>query len=722
MTTTSEGLVAPTGGTLSLPPVAGLVAAIVVFVAAALATLWLATAQPWIGLVMAPGDDGLVVLGQVQREDLSGSLAPGVRIVLLGDMPLRAVDVIEEPDTLTEYGAVASFRERQAALSAIMQQPEVDIAWTRADGTLHELTLAPYAGRPAWSLPFEFWLQLFVGGAGVVVGGWVWALRRDRASGFFALSGFGLMVAALSASVYSTRELALSVPLMQTLNAGNSIGTNIFGLSLVSLLLVYPHRIANGMAIIAVWVIGVAAVAAHLLQLMPSQALGSYGPMLIQFVAIAALIVTQLIRSRRSPLARAALGWFGLSILLGTGVFVFAIAVPVLLGFDPQTSQAHAFGIILLIYCGLAVGVARYRLFDLGLWSFRLVSYFLGGLMLVGLDALLVYGIAIERIPAFGLALLGVALLYLPFRNFLGGLLTRRSQIDPARFRDVFDIALSRQSVEQETKWRELLQKGFAPLTIDRAPPVARALLTDGGQQMLVPATAVTPPQVMRYAHGGRRLFSQADVNWLQQLVDLMEHALSSRDAHDLGAQKERTRMARDLHDNIGAQLLRTLRSADMERKNAIVAETLTDLRDIINNAQGQGMKLSEILAELRFETDDRVRATDVALDWQTQVGESTIVDARLAHTLRSIVREAASNTIRHAQATRFAVALQEGPDDLTLEISDDGIGVTRAANDRDGGLKNMAARAEDHGGEFHMSGGSGMHIRVRLPLEGDQA
>lgn len=287
-------------------------------------------------------------------------------------MPLRAVDVIEEPDTLTQYSAISSFRERQAALSAIMQQSEVELAWTRADGTPQKLTFAPYAGRPAWSLPFEFWLQLFVGGAGIFVGAWVWALRRDHASDFFALSGFGLMLAALSASVYSTRELALSASLMQTLNAGNSIGTNIFGLSLVSLLLVYPHRIGNSLAIIAAWVIGGIAVGAHLLQVMPSQALGSYGPMLIQFIVIAALIVTQLYRSRRSPLARAALGWFGLSILLGTGVFVFAIAVPVLLGFEPQTSQAHAFGIILLIYCGLAVGVARYRLFDLGLWSFRL--------------------------------------------------------------------------------------------------------------------------------------------------------------------------------------------------------------------------------------------------------------------------------------------------------------------------------------------------------------
>ncbi|ODT68256.1 MAG: hypothetical protein ABS75_21115 [Pelagibacterium sp. SCN 63-23] len=691
--------------------------AVAVFVIAAFVALWLATDQPWLGLVMRPGDDGLIVVSQVQRQELSGDLEPGSRIVRLDNIALRAVDLIEEPDTLASYDAVNAFRERQATLSDVLLQTEVELVWTRTDDTLHTLRFAPYAGRPAWSLPFEFWLQLVVGGAGAIVGGWVWALRRDRASGFFALSGLGLMLSALSASVYSTRELALATPLMQALNAGNSVGTNIFGLALVSLLLVYPHRIGNGLAIAAVWLIGAIAVGAHLLQMMPSQALGSYGPMLVQFIVILALIVAQLILARRAPLARAALGWFGLSILLGTGGFVFAIALPVLLGLDPQTSQAHAFGIILLIYCGLAVGVARYRLFDLGLWSFRLASYLLGGLILIGLDALLIYGVAIERVPAFGLALLGVAILYLPVRNYLGGRLARQSRVDPARFRDVFDIALSRGQAEQEAKWRTLLQDCFDPLSIDPGPSVPRTQLVDGGQQVLVPATAATQGLAMRFAQGGRRLFSQADVDWLQQLVDLMDHALASRDAHDSGVRQERTRMARDLHDNIGAQLLRTLHSPDKDRKDAIVAETLTDLRDIINNAQGQGMNLSEILSELRFETDDRLGAIGIALNWRSDISELRLVDARLAHTLRSIIREAASNTIRHAEASLLTVTLEEDADNLMLDIADDGIGMPQTRSEREGGLMNMAVRAEGHGGEFRLSGVIGTHIQVRLPL-----
>lgn len=706
-----------TGLKLNLPPMAGLIAAISVFVVAALSALWIATAQPWLGLIMHSGDDGLVVLADIQRPELSDTLVPGARITGIGTIALRGQDLIEEPDTLPSYDALNQFRERQDGLADLLAQPSVAIGWSTGDGLDRQLEIAPFAGRPAWTLPFEFWLQVGVAGAGAIVGGWVWALKRDRASGFFAMSGLGLMLSAMSAAVYSTRELALGSPHLELLTAGNFLGTNIFGLALISLLLVYPHPIGRPWVIAGVWIVGLLAVAAHLLQLMPSQAMGSYGPMLAQFVVILALVLGQLYLSRRAPMARAALGWFGLSILLGTGVFVFTIAVPVLLGLEPQSSQAYAFGIILLIYCGLAVGVARYRLFDLGQWSFRLVSYLLGGLILIGLDALLIYVVAIERIPAFGLALLVVAMFYLPLRNVLAGFLGRRSGFDPARFRDVLDIALARSPTEQETKWRALLESCFSPLSIESGRAVPRVELMDGGQQLAVPATTATTPLILLHAHSGRRLFSQAEADWLQQLVDLLEHALASRDAQERGASQERARMARDLHDNIGAQLLRTLHSNDENRRDAIIAETLTDLRDIINNAQGHGMALSEIIAELRYETNDRLSAVDVRLDWQADLGSTTIVDARTAHTLRSIIREAASNTIRHAHATTFTCRLWEDDEGLRMEIADNGVGFGEMAETHNGGLANMAARAQGHGGAFRITSQNGTRIEVHFPL-----
>lgn len=712
----------PRSGALSLPPMGRLGIATMLYTVVALAALWLATSQPWMGLVMSPGDDGLIVLRDVQRDDLPSPLQPGSRVTQIGAVKLMAQDFIEEPDTLDSYEALNAFRDRQTILHALMDLRRLNIAVAGPDGTAETVEIAPYAGRPAWSLPFEFWLQLLVGGAGALLGGWVWALKRDEASRYFAISGIGLMLSAVSASVYSTRELALDGGLLRLLAAGNYAGTNIFGLALISLLLVYPNRIDNRAVIGVVWAIGLVLVIAQPLQLMPSQAVGTYAPMLAQFIVLFLLIGTQLYLSRRNPLGRAALGWFGLSILLGTAVFVFAIALPVLLGLEPQAKQAHAFAIILLIHGGLAIGVARYRLFDLGIWSFRLMSYLIGGFLLIALDAILIYVVAIERIPAFGIALLAVGMLYLPLRNVLGGLMTRRISVDPARFRQIVDIALARDDDQQDARWRSILQESFAPLAIEPASHAGKAQLRDGGQELLVPAIGAAPGLVMRFADAGRRLFSQADADRVQELVDLMTHALESRDAHERGARQERSRMARDLHDNIGAQLLRTLHSTDIERKDAIVGETLTDLRDIVSHAQGGGMKLREILAELRFETDERLNAVGIGLDWQVSHAEDLLVDARMAHSIRSIIREAASNVIRHSGAGRFGVDLQECDSQLTLSLTDDGKGFTQGEHRQGGGLSNMTARAEGQGGTIAISSTGGTGIQVQFPLRSCEA
>jgi len=709
---------------LRLSPQSRLALVAALFLILAASAVWIATSRAWMGLALAPGDEGQVVIVDVLRGDLPNGVQAGARLMAIAspDQPngleIGALEVIEEPDTLDTYRELNAFRERQTQLDRMLHERQIELDLALADGSSAVAEIEPLASRPIWSLPFEFWLQLGVGGAGILLGGWVWALRQEEASAYFAVSGFGLMLSATSAAIYSTRELALDGTLFRVLSAGNYTGTNIFGLALISLLLVYPRRLAGAGVVVAIWVVGLGVTFAHVLQLMPSQAVGAYAPMLAQFVALFGLIVTQLVRTRRDPLARAALGWFGLSVLLGTGLFVFAIAAPTLLGFEPQASQAGAFAIILVIYAGLAVGVARYRLFDLGTWSFRLISYLIGAFLLLGLDAALIYGVAIERVPAFGLALLTVGLIYLPLRNMIGQRILRGHRVEPQRFRQILDIALAANSLDQSVGWHNLLAETFNPLTIEAAADGTGASLLDAGQALLVPACGPLPPMLLRFADGGRRLFSQSDLDRANEMIQLMQHALDSRDAHERGARQERARIARDLHDNIGAQLLRTLHSPEAERKDAIVGETLTDLRDIIANAHGNGIRLDEVLAELRYETDERLAQTGMKLEWVASGDDGQIVSARLAHTVRSIVREAASNTIRHAEATRLAVALSVKGAQIDLVISDDGTGFDETLITPGDGLGNMRSRTLAHDGSISISGNGGTRVAVQLPLE----
>jgi signal transduction histidine kinase len=83
------------------------------------------------------------------------------------------------------------------------------------------------------------------------------------------------------------------------------------------------------------------------------------------------------------------------------------------------------------------------------------------------------------------------------------------------------------------------------------------------------------------------------------------------------------------------------------------------------------------------------------------------------------IVQEALTNTLKHAGATRADVYLRYWPDELEVEVVDDGDGDGAPAADAGGlGLIGMRERAALHGGQLSagVTAGGGFAVRVRLP------
>src|SRR5690606_17051791 len=200
-------------------------------------------------------------------------------------------------------------------------------------------------------------------------------------------------------------------------------------------------------------------------RLLPTPALGFQLPVALALAAIAVCVALQYRATRTDPRARAALRWLGLAVLIGAGAFVMTIIVPILLGFDAPLSQGFAFLFFLPIYAGLALGVARYRLFELEDWAFRILFYLAGMVMLLVLDASLIALIAMDRAPAFGLSPLAVSLLYLPLRDDSGRrLLRRRNDVSGQMFRAITDVALTPPDTSRIERWQALLTASFDPL------------------------------------------------------------------------------------------------------------------------------------------------------------------------------------------------------------------------------------------------------------------
>ena len=686
----------------------------------------IAQGQPWIGIGLIAWEGGdLVWIADVAPFGPSGAVTPSAALVAItggdgGRIVLSATDLVEEPDTLPSYAAMAAFFDRQEAIVRALSIYPV-VLETDHLSVIRSDVVNPTAQRPVADLPAAFWMQIAVGLAGFWSGVWVWTLRRgDWATRGLALAGAGLMISAFAAAIYSTREIALPGDLFRVLSAFNLFGALTFGVGMIGLFMVYPRRlvspawIAAPAAVLGLWFLS------DQFRLWQGPETGRHLPILLAMLVIVALVGLQFRATRGNPRDRAALGWLGLAVIVGAGAFVATVIAPVVLGLGPILSQGEAFLFFLLIYAGVALGIGRFQLFRLDEWAFRILFYVIGVVALLVIDAALILTIVDERAPAFALSLVIVAVIWLPLRDTLARLTLRRRAPDRTNlFRQVLDVALAPAGPAQEGRWRAMLDEVFQPLTIAPAAAVQEAALRDDGLALVVPGPGGLPGLQLEYASGGRRLFSPRDQSLAAELVAMLGNAMASRAAHEAGAAAERARIARDIHDNIGVQLMGALHSRGIDRKDMMIRETLTDLRDIINNASRPDLSLEELLSDLRAQIAEHLHAADVALTWTARHDIPIVLPLAVAHALRSVIREAVQNALRHARPRTIAVTVQGDPGGVSLTVTDDGGGFDAAAMRPGNGLANMEGRVTGLGGRFEVSGADGMtRIAARIPLE----
>lgn len=684
----------------------------------ALALVWVARAQPWLGLQLA-AVDGRVMVAAAQGPAQSLPAGSVIDAIAAGGLLLHPepLDLSAEPDgSMGTYVTWQRFLERQQQYATMLRSGSVEL--TLADGSVHRLQ--PLPQRPLRSLPAAFWVQLMVGVLCWSVAAAVFAFRmHDSAARYLLLSGAATLTFASLAGVYSTRELALPATLFQWFNDLNFLGGSVFAACFVALLLHYPRRLGPAWA-------GTAVLALYLLWFIAQQ-LGAFESMTFarRFLVMLGVASTFVLagvhwwRTRSDAPARAALQWFLLSWLLGTSLFVIVIFVPQMFGVDTSALQGYAFLFILLVYLGLALGILRYRLFDLGLWWARMLLWLLTLLLLFGLDLVFLGMLQLTPDLSLTLALLLAGFLWLPLRSFIWSqVLGSPGDMRNPMLSRIVDVALTPPGDDRNQHWRALLTDVFAALEVTAATrAVSVPQLRENGLVLLLPAVAGFLPVSLRFAGRGKRLFNSRDITFAQELCALLQHAMEARDAYERGVASERSRIFRDMHDNIGAQLLTALHSDDAERKDKVIREALADLRAMINNFTGQGTSLAVMLAELRAETAERLAQAGIRLQWRDGGAEldRLFPPPDAAHTLRSIVREAVSNTIRHSQARTMSVSVEAAPHALHMRLADDGIGIpseVRYGN----GLSNIRTRIEALGGTITFAdAGPGLCIDARL-------
>ncbi len=703
-----------------LPPTTVLILTAVIGIAVALFVIWAAASPPWLGLSFASNPDGSATI--IHAEGPGATIPVGTVLVSVAgggsEMEFQPIDFTLEPDgTIDDYGVYQMFLERQGALARI--QASETVTFTAADG--RTFTIMPdLDGRPLVSLPIIFWAQLMVGLFGWLISSAVFAFRPFEASArYLLLSGGATMVFAPFAAIYTSREFALPTALFRWISDLNFFGGSIFTASLVALLLHYPKRLAPSWVGIAIVVLYVVWFIAQHVGMFESMTFARRFLVMIGVFTTFVLAGVHWYTTRKDPVARAALQWFLLSWMLGTTLFWLFILLPQSFGVDTTPVQGYGFLLFLLVYGGLAFGIMRYRLFELGEWWGRIVIWTLSILLLVVLDLVFLVLLQLSTSMSLSLALLVTGLVWLPLRALVWGrFLDRNTLPRDTLFKQVMDVALTPPGNDQSMRWKDVLQSVFDPLRMQSATRISAVSVGSDGLTLELPPIDQMPALHLEYARGGRSLFTPRDVGLAEELVAMLRHAIQSRSAYEQGVARERVRIARDMHDNIGAQLLGALHSADADRKNTLIRETFADLRNIIQDSFAPGNSLAETLSELRMETEERLNSAGVKLHWTMTTEEYPGIAPPSAHEVRSIVREAVSNVIKHARASSMNVAFHYRDGLVSLQIDDDGVGFDLDARHSGNGLASMQTRVESLGGTYTISRQEkGMRIAAEFPL-----
>ncbi len=255
-----------------------------------------------------------------------------------------------------------------------------------------------------------------------------------------------------------------------------------------------------------------------------------------------------------------------------------------------------------------------------------------------------------------------------------------------------------------------------------------------GGPSLVLPlrATDAVAGVLVALRPAGGQPFSVGELDMIAAFVAqatlAWELASTQHRMRELSILTERDRIARDLHDHViqrlfavGLSLQGTIARARSDEVQQRVSASVDDLQEVIQDIRTTIFDLhggSSGITRLRQRIDEAVGAfpgSGVRTSVQ-YVGPLSVVDAGLADHAEAVVREAVSNTIRHADSTTLTVTVSVD-DDLTIEVTDNGRGI--GADITGSGLTNLRRRAEDVGGSFSVLAApdGGTHLMWRAPL-----
>jgi signal transduction histidine kinase len=217
------------------------------------------------------------------------------------------------------------------------------------------------------------------------------------------------------------------------------------------------------------------------------------------------------------------------------------------------------------------------------------------------------------------------------------------------------------------------------------------------------------------------------------QAAVAIENARLYEQAQELAAAEERNRLARELHDSATQSLYgvtmfaeaaaRLLTAGQIEQAaghmrevRATAKEALQEMRLLIFELRPPILEEQGLVAALQA----RLESVEGRSGLQTKFEAEGVgnLPSEVEEALFRIAQEALNNALKHAQAGKVRVCLTQAQQNVTLEITDDGVGFDTTCTQGGLGLAGMEERAALLGGRLTVNSEPGGGTRVRVEVE----
>jgi signal transduction histidine kinase len=199
--------------------------------------------------------------------------------------------------------------------------------------------------------------------------------------------------------------------------------------------------------------------------------------------------------------------------------------------------------------------------------------------------------------------------------------------------------------------------------------------------------------------------------------------------------ERDRARIAKDIHDDIGAGLTQiTLLTelarrepeqtgANLERITKSARKLTRAMDEIVWAVDPQHDTLEGLMDYISAYAEDFLRAAEIRCRMDLPMGLPVMqIDAELRYNLFLALKEALNNVVKHSQATEVWLRLRLAPKSFTLVIEDNGRGLSAEGGSADrlasgSGLANLQKRLASVGGRCEIHSDAGHGTRVELTV-----